>query len=91
MVDLDCNCPHTIPIISHSMHHRIWILLAAYLTTCSPAWAQTAKESRPNVILVVTDDQGYGDCGFTGNKVVHKACDWKTFMSIRFAHPLEPR
>ena len=28
-------------------------------------FAQTAD--RPNVLLIITDDQGYGDLGFTGN------------------------
>ena len=27
-------------------------------------------DDRPNVVLIVTDDQGYGDFGFTGNPVV---------------------
>ncbi|MEM9366147.1 MAG: arylsulfatase [Planctomycetota bacterium] len=25
---------------------------------------------RPNVVIMITDDQGYGDCGFTGNPII---------------------
>jgi arylsulfatase A-like enzyme len=43
------------------------LLAIAWLAMGTMAGAQTAK---PNVILVMTDDQGYGDCGFTGNEMV---------------------
>jgi arylsulfatase A-like enzyme len=39
------------------------------LATAQPS--QSLQSSRPNVILIVTDDQGYGDLGFHGNPKLH--------------------
>ncbi len=44
-------------------------LLAAWACFCTPtapAHAQTASETRPNVLLIVADDAAFGDFGFTG-------------------------
>lgn len=41
----------------------VWILLAV---SCQPAEPSTT-DSRPNVILIMTDDQGYGDLACHGN------------------------
>src|SRR5580765_2503941 len=44
-----------------------------------------AAASRPNIILVMTDDQGYGDLGWTGNPVIHTPhIDAFAKESIRF-------
>lgn len=44
-----------------------WALgLLVALATCVGA----AETVRPNVLLIVSDDQGYGDFGFTGNRLV---------------------
>ncbi|WP_020474019.1 arylsulfatase [Zavarzinella formosa] len=40
------------------------LLIAAWWAVCGPAFA------KPNVLVVITDDQGYGDLGFHGNPVL---------------------
>lgn len=45
--------------------------LFVLITACWPATVfNTAEAGRPNVILVLTDDQGFGDMGFAGNSIV---------------------
>jgi arylsulfatase A-like enzyme len=40
------------------------------MLVCGLAASACAADNKPNVILVLTDDQGYGDLGCTGNKVI---------------------
>ena len=49
------------------MKLRLLILVALLL---APLTALQASGTKPNVLLIITDDQGFGDFGFTGNKLV---------------------
>ena len=42
-------------------------VLAGCLTSSEP---RLPTDSRPNVVLILTDDQGVGDLGITGNPVL---------------------
>ncbi|MEE2888360.1 MAG: arylsulfatase [Planctomycetota bacterium] len=54
------------------MHTReLAALLLLGLSSCSLAQEKSGQQPRrPNVILVITDDQGYGDVGFHGNSMI---------------------
>ncbi|MGH9371729.1 MAG: arylsulfatase, partial [Vicinamibacterales bacterium] len=64
---------------------RITFLLA--LTAVAPcgASAPISTARRPNILLIVTDDQGYGDLGFHGNPKIHTPhLDRLARQSVRF-------
>jgi arylsulfatase A-like enzyme len=46
---------------------KIHYIILVFLLAITKISAQTVDNQRPNVLLIITDDQGYGDFGFTGN------------------------
>jgi len=43
------------------------ILTLTALTITASGFSLSPETERPNVVIIITDDQGYGDLGFTGN------------------------
>jgi arylsulfatase A-like enzyme len=52
------------------MHSYKTILLTSLMFAALPAWAQSPTQSKPNVVLIITDDAGYGDFSSYGAKDV---------------------
>ena len=53
--------------------NRLSLLIIAVLAVCSCVSAEFlagAEPSRPNIVFIITDDQGYGDLGCHGNPVI---------------------
>jgi len=46
------------------------LLLAPLAALHAADAAETTKATKPNVLLIISDDQGFGDFGFNGNKLV---------------------
>lgn len=53
--------------MNHYSSLVVLALLSAILVSCSP---DSSPEDRPNVILIMTDDQGYGDLACHGNEFI---------------------
>lgn len=49
------------------MHQKKLLVIAVFLTFVI---ASTANADKPNIILVMADDQGWGDMGYNGHKVI---------------------
>lgn len=50
----------------HTAQQALWVMLVM----CTACTEVAPERARPNVILVITDDQGYGDLGVHGNPLV---------------------
>src|SRR5262245_7445345 len=63
---------------------RTALCCLAFLVGCAAA---SAEPPRPNVLLVMTDDQGHGDLGFHGNPKIHTPqLDSFAKQSVRLTH-----
>ena len=63
--------------------------MAAYIAVVSASGAEVQK---PNVVFVITDDQGWGDMGFTGNPwiktpTIDKLCSQSTLLGNYHVDP----
>ncbi len=53
---------------SFARHPALLALVFLTLSIFAPSTARAAEPARPNVLLIVSDDQGYLDAGFQGGK-----------------------
>ena len=62
---------YTKPILSRTL------LISVVLGLLCPAvFAQQAADSRPNIVLIVTDDMGYADIGSFGGEIATQFSPW---------------
>ena len=62
-------------------------MAAALLTACGASSPRGEPDSPPNVIMILTDDQGFGDLGVHGNPVLRTpSIDAMAARSARFQH-----
>ena len=52
--------------------YQIWLaaVLLCTLASCGESWSPQHALEKPNVILIMTDDQGYGELSFHGNPIL---------------------
>ena len=75
------------PDAGYSMHlcYKAFVLLALLLPFPTSVIAQTTRPSRPNIIVILADDLGYGDLGCFGQKTLKTpAIDGMAAEGIRF-------
>ena len=56
----------------------IWLMSVLVASAAS-------ADSQPNVLLVLTDDQGHGDLGFHQNPTIHTPPTWIAWRAKAFA------
>ncbi len=67
------------------MYFKLCIFLIVYFILCVTNGCLDQENPHPNVIIIITDDQGYGDLAITGNEQIKTpVIDQLAQSSIRF-------
>lgn len=54
-----------------TLSYILFLIIPFVLFSCKEKEKKTeVKSSKPNIVFVITDDQGYGDLGHTGNPII---------------------
>ncbi|MBX2874473.1 MAG: arylsulfatase [Saprospiraceae bacterium] len=74
--------------VGTSRYSILWLAIPLLISSCGEQGAQHSRsEDRPNVILILSDDQGYGDFGCHGNPYVKTPhMDTLFSESVRFTN-----
>jgi len=77
-------------VVNHSLstyknNLAAWLLLGVCLTVQTPRlWGQHRASSKPNVIVILTDDMGYSDIGCYGSEIRTPNIDRLATNGLRF-------
>lgn len=67
------------------MRFLLYATLLFFFTVAQPGFIYGQEPDRPNILLIMTDDQGFGDLGFYGNRQINTpVLDALARQSIRF-------
>ena len=61
---------HEFTRMMNRTNHSATRILTCALLACLAVPASAEEPKRPNIVFVITDDQGYGDLGHTGNPII---------------------
>ena len=67
-------------------YSRILLSLIALVSCAGFAFAVNGQEQRPNVLLIVSDDQGYHDLGILGNGIITPHLDRLASEGVRLTN-----
>lgn len=71
--------------MKHFVYIKTVVLLLLLTTACSQVNKKVEQATKPNVILILTDDQGFGDLGYYGNPHIKTpVLDSLAERSVRF-------
>lgn len=77
--------PNMIPQL-RAFHFPILALILVCIASCSKHVANNNSEQKPNIVLILADDLGYGDIGCYGGDIETPHIDALARKGVRFSH-----